>query len=92
MLRRGFLQLLASGVLFALIGVRGRAAPRPNRYSFDHGVASGDPLNDGVMLWTRVSGANDERLTVGWQVATDEAMISGLAPGSDALTEIVGAS
>lgn len=83
MLRRGFLQLLASGVLYALLSVRGQAAPS-KRYSFDHGVASGDPLADGIILWTRVSGADGERLTVAWQVARDAAMQSLVATGTAA--------
>lgn len=80
MLRRSFLQLLASGVLFALLGARARA--RPSQYSFDHGVASGDPLADAVILWTRVSGAMGEPLRVRWQVATDAAMQSVIAAGT----------
>lgn len=82
MLRRSFVQLLASGVLFALLGVRGRATAQSKKYSFDHGVASGDPLANGVMLWTRVSGASGETLTVTWQVAGDAAMQSLVATGS----------
>ncbi|MEJ2453940.1 MAG: alkaline phosphatase D family protein [Candidatus Thiodiazotropha sp.] len=42
-------------------------------YSFDHGVASGDPLQDRVVIWTRVTPAEGEHVTVSWQVATDEA-------------------
>jgi phosphodiesterase/alkaline phosphatase D-like protein len=38
---------------------------------FDHGVASGDPLDDGFMLWTRVSGMADGSLPVRWLVAND---------------------
>ena len=82
MLRRSFMQLLASGVLYALLGVRGRAAARPNGYSFGHGVASGDPLADRVILWTRVSGASGETLTVAWQIARDAAMQSLVATGT----------
>ena len=40
---------------------------------FYHGVASGDPLSDGVLLWTRVtppSGTPDV-VTVLWQISTD---------------------
>jgi len=80
-LRRSFVQLLASGVLYALLSARGQAAAPSKRYSFDHGVASGDPLADGIILWTRVSGADGESLTVTWQVARDEAMRSLVASG-----------
>jgi alkaline phosphatase D len=49
---------------------------------FAHGVASGDPLPDAVMLWTRVAGASE----VAWEIATDPALSqivnSGSAPTS----------
>ncbi len=38
--------------------------------TFLHGVASGDPLSDRVVLWTRVSGAS-ETVTVSYLVASD---------------------
>ncbi|HKO91902.1 MAG TPA: alkaline phosphatase D family protein [Polyangiaceae bacterium] len=39
---------------------------------FLHGVASGDPLADRVILWTRVTAADSEQLVrVEWQVALD---------------------
>lgn len=82
MLRRSFLQLFASGLLLALLGARGRAASFANNYTFRHGVASGDPLKDAVILWTRVSGASGESLALNWQVARDEAMTDIVASGA----------
>ncbi|MDR7016938.1 alkaline phosphatase D family protein [Acinetobacter sp. 3657] len=43
------------------------------KVSFDHGVASGDPLQDRVILWTRLS-PNDSsaRLQVTWEIALDD--------------------
>ena len=79
MLRRSFLQLLASGVLFALLGARARALPGP--YFFSHGVARGDPLADAVILWTRIGGGSCDSVGVRWQVARDAAMRSVLASG-----------
>lgn len=38
---------------------------------FQHGVASGDPLMDSVILWTRVTLATVESVDVIWEVATD---------------------
>jgi alkaline phosphatase D len=39
---------------------------------FQHGVASGDPLPDAVILWTRVTPpAGAERVDVAWQIAAD---------------------
>jgi len=56
--------------------------PRPGN-PFHHGVASGDPLADRVMLWTRVSPPPDapESIPVRWSVARDPAMTFEVAHG-----------
>ena len=41
---------------------------------FAHGVASGDPLQDRVILWTRVTPEIDAPVRVRYRVATDPAM------------------
>lgn len=43
---------------------------------FAHGVASGDPLKDRVIIWTRVTEVvpSAAEIPVSWQVATDPAM------------------
>jgi len=41
---------------------------------FYHGVASGDPLSDRVILWTRITVPSNEPISVEWFVATDTAM------------------
>ena len=81
MLRRSFIRLLASGVLFALLGVRANGASHAKRYTFEHGVASGDPLTNGVILWTRVSGADGESVAVSWRVSSDPGLTPVLASG-----------
>lgn len=53
--------------------------------NFLHGVASGDPLSDRVILWTRVtpSNANDANdFQVNWEIASDEAFAKVLKAGS----------
>jgi alkaline phosphatase D len=47
---------------------------------FRHGVASGDPDATSVVLWTRVSGINDDT-RVEWQVASDQGFAAILASG-----------
>jgi alkaline phosphatase D len=43
--------------------------------SFDHGVASGDPLHDRVILWTRVTPRRtNDQVLVKWRVARDARM------------------
>ena len=39
--------------------------------TFAHGVASGDPLTDRVILWTRVGGGTDSPVPVEWTIAKD---------------------
>ena len=49
---------------------------------FEHGVASGDPLSDGVMLWTRVSPEASEPIEVWWEMALDEDFAERTAQGT----------
>ena len=51
-------------------------------YPFYHGVASGDPSQDGVILWTRVTPDTDGALDVDWEVAEDTAFASVVASGT----------
>lgn len=46
----------------------------PRLAPFYHGVASGDPLQDGVVLWTRVTPIAAGPVTVQWRIATDTAL------------------
>lgn len=51
---------------------------------FYHGVASGDPLSDRVIIWTRVtpdSSQITQTLSVSWQIATDTAMMNVVNSG-----------
>ena len=74
MLRRNFLRSIIGVVLASLTGLRSTRAAAAGTPSFDHGVASGDPLSDGVILWTRVSGVADGSLPVNWLIASDPEM------------------
>src|SRR3972149_5468357 len=38
---------------------------------FQHDIASGDPLQDRVILWTRVTVPNQDDVDVTWEVAED---------------------
>lgn len=49
---------------------------------FYHGVASGDPLHDRVIIWTRVTMPNSEPVSVEWFVATDTAMMNIVRRGT----------
>ena len=68
--------------------IRGQVPSSP----FSLGVASGDPLSDGVVLWTRLApeplaedgrgGMPDRPVPVAWQVAEDEQFRRVVAAGS----------
>lgn len=72
------------------ISLVGNGASAAESGPFVHGVASGDPLPDGVLLWTRVTPTADAvpgsgagpAVTVGWEFARDEAFTSVVAAGS----------
>lgn len=57
-------------------------APIAPAVSYQHGVASGDPLADRIMLWTRVTPAADGTVPVQWEVASDEAFTKVVKSGS----------
>jgi len=49
---------------------------------FEHGVASGDPLPEGVILWTRVTPELSEPVEVWWEMALDEDFLERTAQGT----------
>ena len=48
---------------------------------FRHGVASGDPLGDRVILWTRITPRSGGAQRVAWQLASDEKVTQIVARG-----------
>lgn len=49
------------------------SAPSAVKVQFLHGVASGDPLQDRVIIWTRVTPEDESlRLEIQWEVSSDE--------------------
>jgi len=51
---------------------------------FYHGVASGDPLQDRVIIWTRVTPENDTLIPVEWVMALDTGFQTIVAEGKTA--------
>ncbi|MGO1328966.1 MAG: PhoD-like phosphatase N-terminal domain-containing protein, partial [Idiomarina loihiensis] len=78
--RRDFLKLFAATgaavtVSTALQGCAsiGKSSERSS-VKFDHGVASGDPTSNAILLWTRAVPENsaEKQVTLGWELAADE--------------------
>jgi alkaline phosphatase D len=82
--RRRFLigaGVITGGIIATQWTQRVVAQPRFSGYPFSLGVASGDPLPDGVVLWTRLApeplnggGMPSVNVPVQWQIASDENM------------------
>jgi len=59
-----------------------RAALDPAKFPFYHGVASGDPLTDRVILWTRITLTLPVNpVTVNWEIATDTGFLQVVNSG-----------
>ncbi|MFD1831981.1 alkaline phosphatase D family protein [Streptomyces desertarenae] len=94
--RRTVVAAGAAGAALLSVTARQRAsaAGAASTPVFAHGVASGDPLPDGVLLWTRVtpapeaapgSGAGPD-VEVFWEVAEDRGFTSVVASGRTTAT------
>ncbi|MCW8126605.1 alkaline phosphatase D family protein [Microbulbifer halophilus] len=87
--RRNFIKaaLAASGGVLVSTPLQAMTRPDlPSDVTFPHGVASGDPLGDAVILWTRAApaGGDDpaEPLKVTWELARDREFTDVLRRGS----------
>ncbi|MFF5972592.1 alkaline phosphatase D family protein [Streptomyces sp. NPDC012769] len=78
----------------ALVATASPALADTGAPQFLHGVASGDPLPDGVLLWTRVTPTPDALpgsglgpdVTVGWELAEDRSFDRTVASGTAVAT------
>ena len=87
--RRNFIKaaLAASGGVLVSTPLQAMTRPDlPSEVSFAHGVASGDPLQDALILWTRASPAASaeigDPLKVIWELARDKEFMDVLRRGS----------
>ena len=70
--RRQFLKNMAMIGGFAAAGASLTSCALAN---FSHGIASGDPLHDRVIIWTRVTPNAPGPVLVEWEVSTDPAFM-----------------
>ena len=91
--RRGFLTSAGATLLYTAIAPhalpRVATAASLGDYPFTLGVASGDPVSDGVVLWTRLAprpfeggGMPHQPVAVQWRIARDEGMRSIVQRGA----------
>ncbi|MDP3494341.1 MAG: alkaline phosphatase D family protein [Hyphomonadaceae bacterium] len=71
--RRGALGFGVAGLGAAACTTTGEGAAYAGKAAFGHGVASGDPTQTAVILWTRVTPDAAGPVPVMWSIATDAA-------------------
>ncbi len=76
--RRQALALMSAAAAGTPAAVAAKSNSTP---AFAHGVASGDPLADRLVIWSRVSGVGTTSVPVQWQVATDAEFTQLVAKG-----------
>lgn len=81
--RRDFLRDAALGVVaIGTVHLAGCGSDNDPDLAFTHGVASGDPLADRVILWTRVTTDAAGSTELRWEVASDAGFATIVASGS----------
>ena len=77
------LLVLGSLLLFNQVKAQTSVTPQECIAPFYHGVASGDPLSDRVIIWTRITPVDyGQTLTGTYHVATDDQFTNVVANGS----------
>ena len=90
LMRRRIVQGVTAATLLPLLGANligcSDSSDRTRQPSvpadFLHGVASGDPLQDRVILWTRLSPERDGTVQVDWEIASDREFTDVVNQGS----------
>lgn len=71
----------ATGAAAACAAPNVETPPYEGEVTFNHGVASGDPLRDRVVIWTRVSPVNPGAVPVRWIVARNRELTDVVKTG-----------
>ena len=82
---------LATSIILSLLffsvfsqNLNPRKSLDPILYPFYHGVASGDPLSNAVILWTRFTDdtLSIDSVEINWRIATDTSMVNVINSGN----------
>ncbi|MFL2727682.1 MAG: PhoD-like phosphatase N-terminal domain-containing protein, partial [Gammaproteobacteria bacterium] len=68
--RRSFIKILGSFI--SILSFRINSETSNNKVSFNHGIASGDPTNTNVIIWTKLTVNTKSSINVNWEVALDK--------------------
>jgi alkaline phosphatase D len=88
-MKKALVTLIVTVLLFFNFIKAQNTSPFPDRQDFNiaaapflHGVASGDPMSDKVIIWTRVTDASLSSINVDYLVATDTGMVNIVSQGT----------
>lgn len=79
--RRQVLKTLTATSALLILGPGGCASAK-RAVHFLHGVASGDPLHDRVILWSRAQSEDGQPVALTWEMALDDSFGSVVASGA----------
>ena len=68
--RRSFIKVLGSFI--SILSLRINSDTPKNQVSFNHGIASGDPTNTNVIIWSKLTVNTNSSIRVNWEVAIDK--------------------
>ena len=70
--RRSFIKLM--GLILSIINIRifGYNTNNSEIISFEHGVASGDPTKNKIILWTKITKTSKNTINVNWQISDNK--------------------
>jgi alkaline phosphatase D len=71
-----------TGIQAQIAGFTQRSSLNPELEPFYHGVASGDPATNSIILWTRVTPRAPESVEVLWRMARDTTFSNTIRSGS----------
>ena len=80
--RRGALGLGVAGLGAAACTTTGETAAYGGKAAFAHGVASGDPAQTSVLIWTRVTPEEAGPVPVKWSLSRDPAFKDVVSHGT----------
>ena len=78
--RRSFIKVLGSFI--SILSFRINSETSNYQVSFNHGIASGDPTNTNVIIWTKLSANTKSSINVNWEVALDKSFNNIINTGS----------
>ena len=80
--RRSFIKIIGLTISIFNIRVFGYSTNNNEKISFNHGVASGDPTSNKIILWTKITKASNKSINVSWHVSDKKNFLNIINSGT----------